>query len=78
MRKSYTYLPPNLPPRLLSRDAAAAYVGIGTTKFDEMVGDSRMPRPRRVDGRKLWDLRQIDSAIDNLPLDHVEEANPWD
>lgn len=39
------------PPRGMSRDEAARYVGVGATKFDEMVADHRMPRPKRVDGR---------------------------
>jgi excisionase family DNA binding protein len=39
------------PPRGLSRDEAARYVGVGATKFEEMVADGRMPRPKRVDGR---------------------------
>jgi excisionase family DNA binding protein len=38
-------------PRGLSRDEAARYIGVGTTKFDEMVADGRMPRPKRIDGR---------------------------
>jgi excisionase family DNA binding protein len=33
-------------PRGMSRDEAARYVGVGATKFDEMVKDRRMPRPQ--------------------------------
>ena len=64
------------PRRGLSREDAAGYVGVGTTKFDEMVTDGRMPRPFRIDGRVLWDIRKLDGAIDNL----VEAAttNPLD
>jgi hypothetical protein len=43
------------PPRGMSRAVAARYIGVGTTKFDEMVKDGRMPRPKRVDGRTIWD-----------------------
>src|ERR1700722_13351945 len=32
------------PPRGMSRDEAARYIGVGVTKFDEMVSDRRMPR----------------------------------
>jgi excisionase family DNA binding protein len=32
----------------MSRDEAARYVGVGATKFDEMVQDGRMPRPKRT------------------------------
>lgn len=64
------------PRRGLSRDEAAKYIGVGTTKFDEMVGDRRMPVPRRIDGRVIWDLRELDAAFDNLP--HAVAGNAWD
>ncbi len=55
------------PPRGMSRDEAAYYVGVGATKFDEMVADKRMPRPKRVDGRVIWDRLQIEAAFSDLP-----------
>lgn len=67
---------PALAPRGLSRIQAAAYVGVGATKFDAMVGDGRMPHPRRIDGRKVWDLRELDSAFDALPRDGAETGEP--
>lgn len=63
------------PPRGLSREEAARYIGIGTTKFDEMVADRRMPRPKRVDGRVLWDRIALDMAFSDLP---DEGGNPID
>lgn len=62
-------------PRGLNRDQASAYVGVGVTKFDEMVRDGRMPQPKRVDTRKVWDRRQLDAAFDELP-DEGAIANP--
>ena len=62
-----------IPRRGLSREEAAIYFGIGTSKFDEMVTDGRAPRPRRIDGRKVWDVRELDIAFDALP---VEDAPP--
>jgi predicted DNA-binding transcriptional regulator AlpA len=64
------------PPRGMSRDEAARYVGVGATKFDEMVADRRMPRPKRVDGRVIWDRLQLDAAFTDLPED--TKANPLD
>lgn len=58
-----------VPRRGLSREEAAMYVGVGSTKFDAMVLDGRMPKPKRVDGRKLWDVRSLDLAFDALPDD---------
>jgi excisionase family DNA binding protein len=62
------------PPRGMSRDEAARYVGVGATKFDEMVADGRMPRPKRVDGRVVWDRIKLDMAFSDLPED--TKTNP--
>ena len=56
-----------IPRRGLSREEAAMYVGVGSTKFDEMVSDGRMPKPKKVDARKVWDVRKLDMAFDALP-----------
>lgn len=56
-----------IPRRGLSREEAAMYVGVSATKFDAMVDDGRMPKPKRADGRKLWDIRKLDVAFDALP-----------
>jgi excisionase family DNA binding protein len=62
----------------LSHDEAAMYVGVGASKFDDMVGDGRMPAPRRIDGRKVWDVYEIDRAFDALPREDVAHGNSWD
>jgi predicted DNA-binding transcriptional regulator AlpA len=64
-----------LPRRGLSRDEAAMYIGISAAKFDAMVGDGRMPRPVKIDNRKVWDIRSLDLAFDGLPVDN---PNSWD
>jgi hypothetical protein len=56
-----------VPRRGLSRTEAAMYCGISPTKFDELVADGRMPRPRVIDSRKVWDIYQLDAAFDELP-----------
>jgi predicted DNA-binding transcriptional regulator AlpA len=69
-------LPPMLPPRLIHRDAAAAYVGLSPNTFDKLIVEGLMPAPRRLSERRLaWDVRQLDAAIDLLPIDGVAEAN---
>jgi len=57
------------PPRGMSRNEAARYVGVGATKFDEMVADGRMPRPKRVDGCVIWDRLRVEAAFSDLPDD---------
>lgn len=73
-------LPPNLPPRGLSRDAAAEYVGVSASTFDLMVRDHRMPAPRMINARRVWDVRALDAAFAAVPTaDGVAEIdNPWD
>ena len=63
-------LPPTLAPRLIGRDASAAYVSVAPNTFDAMVQDGRMPKPRILGpSRKAWDVRLLDQAIDRLPLE---------
>jgi predicted DNA-binding transcriptional regulator AlpA len=62
-------------PRGLRREDAAAYIGISSTKFDELVRDGRMPQPKCVDRRKLWDRYALDAAFEELPH---ENDNEWD
>ena len=54
------------------------YVGISPCKFDELVNDGRMPRPRRLDTRKIWDVRDLDVAFDELPMEGEAQDQSWD
>lgn len=56
-----------LMPRGLNREQAAEYVGVGATLFDRMVRDGRMPKCKPIDGRRVWDRKQLDAALDALP-----------
>lgn len=67
-------LPISLPPRGLNRVESAAYIGVSTTKFDEMVKDHRMPPAKRIDGRVVWDRKKLDAAFDQLPDDEPAGA----
>jgi predicted DNA-binding transcriptional regulator AlpA len=70
-------LPVSLPPRGLSRVQAAEYIGVGVTKFDEMVVDGRMPKPKRIDSRTVWDRIKLDEAFAALD-DAAGSKNEWD
>jgi predicted DNA-binding transcriptional regulator AlpA len=74
--KPRSILPPS--PRGLCREQAAAYVGVSPGLFDAMVSDGRMPQPKRINSRRVWDIRQLDTAFDALPNDGDGAANPWD
>ena len=64
------------PKRGLSRIEAANYIGVGTSKFDEMVKDGRMPQPIQIDRRVIWDCHRLDVAFEELSSDGG--INPWD
>ena len=76
MTKAVPY--PLAPRRGLSRVEAATYVGISPSKFDELVGDGRMPGPVKIDRRTVWDIRQLDLAFDTLSLENYSTPNSWD
>lgn len=79
VRVRVSLLPISLPPRGLSRVQAAEYIGVGPTKFDEMVRDRRMPRAKKIDGRTVWDRIKIDEAFTALDQDNAAaEADDWD
>jgi predicted DNA-binding transcriptional regulator AlpA len=66
----------SLEPRGLNRVQAAGYVGVSPSLFDEMVTDGRMPSPKMINGRRVWDRRELDVAFDAIPA--KEQSDPWD
>lgn len=67
-------------PRGLRRPAAAAYIGVGTTTFDQMINDGLMPLPKRYRGCLIWDRCALDEAFMSLPENEDKKPksnNPW-
>jgi len=56
-------------PRGLNREEAARWVGVSPTKFDELIASGRMPKPKRVDGRVIWDRLKLDAFFSDLGED---------
>jgi predicted DNA-binding transcriptional regulator AlpA len=67
------------PVRGLNMQESAEYIGVGETKFGQLVDSGRMPPPKRIDGRKVWDIRELDEAFERLPSDGCAagHGNPW-
>ena len=42
--------------------------------FDEMIADGRMPKPKRINARTVWDREQLDCAFAALPNEDGEGA----
>jgi hypothetical protein len=76
MTRPANMLPISCPPCGLRHGAAAEYIGVKTTIFDEMVADGRMPKPKRVNSLPIWGRLGLDAAFAALPTD--DDANPWD
>ncbi len=62
-------------PRGLSADEAARYVGVGRTKFDDLVTRGVMPKPKRIDGRNVFDRYALDAAFADLPEDRPNKID---
>lgn len=63
----------------LSRAEAAEYIGVGVTLFDQMVADGRMPKPKLINSRKVWQRLRLDEAFAELPEEGQDEesSSPW-
>jgi hypothetical protein len=43
-----------------------------------MVDDGRAPQPRMIDGRKVWDIYELDANFDELPrAESPSIVNSW-
>jgi predicted DNA-binding transcriptional regulator AlpA len=60
----------------MGRLEAARYIGVGPDLFDEMVADRRMPKPREINRRIIWDRAELDIAFSELP--HRGQRNFFD
>lgn len=65
-------------PRGLSRVEAARYVGVSPNTFDKLVADGRMPQPKEIGARRVYDRAKLDSAFDALGDGAEGERNDWD
>ena len=65
-------------PRGFRADDAVAYLGMGKTKFLELVDKGMIPRPLVIDGIKIWDRLDLDAVIDAAKEDTPTENNSFD
>ena len=76
--------------RGLDESEAAVYLSFSPSFFRKLVGEGRMPRPRLADGRRIWDVEELDLAFKALPREGGDndpffvadrsrgKGNPWD
>lgn len=53
-------------PRLMRAAEAAAYLGMGLTKFRELVAAGRIAQPTEADGLVRWERADLDDYADGL------------
>ena len=70
----------NYKPHTLREKSACTHLGIGRTKFRNLVKDGILPKPYKAGGCSLWktsDLEQafdvlLGAANDNTPVNHLD------
>lgn len=84
MKRPSSLLPDNLAPVGVSREQAAALIGISASLFDRLVHDGLMPDARMAYGRLIWDVQEVTAAFRSLPhrTEHVDQSTgagqSWD
>ena len=53
-------------------------MGMGKTKFLELVGKNMIRRAFEIDGIKIWDRLNLDAVIDAAKEDQPAENNSFD
>jgi predicted DNA-binding transcriptional regulator AlpA len=70
------------PPRAMKADRAAAYLDMSRSKFLELVEADRLPKPKIIDGIRVWDRLALDSAFNDFPErggdDNLGRRNTFD
>lgn len=62
----------------LGEPEAAAAIGISASKFRALVQAGRMPTPRRLDGRRVFDVDELRAAFKALPHEDAAEDGEED
>jgi len=70
--KKETVIKREIKPRMLSVDEAARYVGLAAKTIRNRIGpkaEKPFPvRPKRIGGRVLFDVKDLDQYLDALPI----------
>jgi predicted DNA-binding transcriptional regulator AlpA len=53
--------------RGLDENEAAVYLSLSPSFFRKLVVEKKMPRPRRIGERRIWDVEELDLAFKALP-----------
>jgi predicted DNA-binding transcriptional regulator AlpA len=56
---------------------ASHYIGVSPSLFDGMVKDGRMPPPKTINNRTVWDRWELDAAFTAIP-NRNQDTSPAD
>lgn len=72
----------------LNREQSAAFVGISPSLFDKMIEAGKMPHPRLMFGRNVWDVDELVISFKAIPHkieemaetinEEQSQGNAWD
>ncbi len=57
---------------------AAQYVGVSPSFLDDLVEEGRMPKPKVINSRIVFDRLELDEYFTALPTKDDEPTNEWD
>ena len=63
--------------RGFSRREAATYIGISSSKFDELRKANRIAPPKVLDGRLIFTVERLDEFLDLLPDENQTSNDDW-
>lgn len=64
--------------RGLDEQEAAVYLSVSPSFFRALVLDGKMPRPRLLGTRRIWDVDDLDAAFKSLPKEgEAGEVDTW-
>ena len=66
MKRNDNPLPRNLPPRGLTQEQAAAYMGVSVSTFIARVRQGQFPAPIQDGRRLIFDRHRLDEWFDRL------------
>lgn len=73
LRDNYAYAP-----RAMRADNAAAYLGMGKTKFLELVDKGVIPKAIEIDGVRIWDRFDLDAVLEAAKENATSDRNSFD
>jgi len=64
--------------RLITKTAAAEYLGMGTSLFARLVSQDRLPQPIRISERRIvWDIQDLDEHIELMKTQAYIETETY-